>query len=182
MMAGSNQTRRRAGSQSSASATVTSLQTALAPILVRKQDANLTLAVGAAYVDIDTSGTAASRTLDVVIPGVSAGQWISINPNILVTSSTIACYLDAFTIVAGAPVHKFGDPTSLTGPAPSSWTCNANLIGIISNPVFYQVVAGDIEGGSVRVRFRSLQTSGAARVVFSGGGGLLILEGRGPFG
>lgn len=153
----------------------------MAPVVVRKSNANLTLAVDANYQDIDPSGTANARELDIVIPNAVAGKWIVGGINVLITSSTVAAAMDFFTIVAGVPIHKFGDPTSLTGAAPGSWQPEANKTLAIMGSVPYQIQADDIESGSVRIRMRSRQTSGAARIIFSGGGGLLIMEGRGPF-
>lgn len=153
----------------------------LSPVIVRKSDANLTLAVNAAYQDVDPSGTASSRDLDIVIPNVAVGQWVDFVMNILVTSSTVACAFDVFTVVSGAVVHKFGSPTSLSGPTPSAWFAEANKSLAAQGSVAYQIQTGDVENGSVRLRVRSLQASGAARVIFSAGGGLFLAEGRGPF-
>lgn len=159
-------------------ATVATANRLVAPIQTRKADANLTLNTAAAWNDVDASGSASARDLDVVIPGVAAGQWVTFTPNFYSASTAGALFCDVFTVVAGSYVNQFGT----SGGGVTSWFIFTNTAVTRGGPVSYQVQAGDIENGSVRLRFRTYNTNATARSISSTGGNIAIFEGRGPFG
>lgn len=132
--------------------------------------------------DVDTTGTAAARDLDVVIPGVEAGQSIMVFPDMISPNTAAGVYLDMHTIVAGVAVHRFsGDrsPTSVGGAA--SWLCPINYYGIIGAPLSYVVQESDIQDGAVRCRLRDCNATTTARSVSATAALPLRLVGRGPF-
>lgn len=151
----------------------------LAPVRVAKSDANLPVTtVAGTWTDLDTGGTAAARPLDVVIPGVKVGQWVEVEPNATSAAATTNVSLDICTIVAGVPVHHFGDP-ALIGV--TAWFCPSGALKHITGAVWYQVQADDIENGSVRLRMRARNSSTTARAINATGGNIFTLVGRGPF-
>lgn len=152
----------------------------LAPVRVVKSDANLTLVANTqAWADVDTGGTAAARPLDVVISGVTAGQWVDLEVNAHLASAAAVCLLDVFTVVSGSPVNQFGS----TEIGVSGWVVNASIGVDLVGRMSYQLQAGDIEGGSVRLRLRYKNVHATvARVLDGTGGNRIVLEGRGPFG
>jgi hypothetical protein len=152
-----------------------------APIVVTKGDGNFALSttVGS-WVDIDAGGNASARPFDLVFPNVSAGQWITVEPFAWSASTSGAVLLDAWTIVGGAAVNRFGSGDNGGVPV-SPWALAANVAQAMSGSKSYQVKVEDIENGSVRVRLRSRHVSGAARSLLGIFGYEVRLEGRGPF-
>lgn len=156
---------------------------ALTPIQVRKTDANILLAaVSGTWTDVDTTGTAAARTYDLVIPDVTEGQWVRVDlAGFSGASSNGGTALDAVTIVAGAKVNHLSGNTTIGMP---QWFL-VNAVNVwLAGGCSYQVQAGDIDGGSVRIRLQHKNPSGSATraISASAASGPLILEGRGPFG
>lgn len=153
--------------------------TAAAPVRVTKADANLACGVTAnTWHSLDPGGSAAARPLDVVIPNVSAGQWVEVSVNLYSPNAATAVYLDIFTVVAGSFVNQFG--TDATGTV--GWLIPASLAWQASNTARYQVQAGDIEDGSVRLRIRDKNTTTTARSIGASGGIVFEMAGTGPFG
>jgi hypothetical protein len=151
----------------------------LAPIQVTKADANLVLGIVAnTWHDADANGSAAARPLDIVIPNVTAGKWVEVKANLYSPSSAAAVYLDIWTVVAGSPVNQFGSSTTGT----VGWLLPASTAWQASNTARYQVQAGDIENGSVRLRLRDRNTSTTARSIGASGGIVFEMAGVGPFG
>lgn len=150
----------------------------LRPVRVSKTDANLACGVVAnTWHDLDPGGSASARPLDIVIPGVSAGDWVEVSANLYSPNAATAVYLDIFTVVAGAVVNQFGSAT--TGIV--GWLLPSGLAWQASNSGRYQVQSGDIEGGSVRLRIRDRNTSTTARSIGASGGIEFRMDGRGPF-
>lgn len=148
---------------------------AVRPIIVRRTSGDITLAISAVFADSDTTGTASARTLDLVFPNVTAGDVISVAPNLYMPSAVNATIHTFATIVAGAVVNRaggaFGVPT---------WGAPANGVGKIIGEYSYVVQAGDIEAGSVRVRMQHILAS-ATRTVKADTNTEWYVEGRGPF-
>lgn len=150
-----------------------------APVVVSKTDAAIVLSTTQnTWADIDAGGTAAARPLDLVIPGVAVGQWVSVNPVMHPTNAATSVQFDIFTIVAGAPVHQFGGAT--TGV--SAWLAQSSVTEKLTAVRSYQLQAGDIENGAVRLRMRSRNLTTTARSLNASAGFEFRLEGRGPFG
>jgi hypothetical protein len=159
---------------------------ATTPIVVRKSDASLTLAATGAgvWADCDTTGSSASRSYDVVIPGCKAGDWVDIVPRATVAGGgTSAVLLDVFTIVSGSPVNAMSG-----GDALGAWIVLASATTMIGARVSYQVQAGDLENvvggvGSVRLRLRYSKASGTSGTLnaASASSTSWVMEGRGPF-
>jgi hypothetical protein len=135
---------------------VTALRAAMAPIQVVKSDGNWPVGVVAnTWAEFDTTGSAAARSYDIVIPGVTAGQWI----------------------VAGAKVNPVGD--SLVGTF--AWALTNNAVTALQGTIPYQIQAGDIENGAARFRLYNRNTTTTARSLVASGGGKVKLWGSGPF-
>lgn len=153
------------------------------PIVVTKTDGDVTCNV-ASWTDAITAGTAAARPMDLIVPNVTAGQWIYIEPNYVVSSAGAAgLYSDIFTVVAGAVVNQLG--TTQVGIY--GWFANTSLWTQVTGGVWYQVAAGDIESisgsPSVRFRLRLKATTTVTKTIFAGGvipGTKLILSALGP--
>lgn len=151
---------------------------ALAPVVVSKTDANLALpVVQGVWTDVDPLGTANARPLDVVIPNVEAGQWVSLTPTIHPSNVAQSFQVDAWTIVAGAAVHQMGFGNS----GVSAWLLPASSIVPITASRHYQLQPDDIENGAVRLRLKARNTGTTARNIVATVGFEFRLEGRGPF-
>lgn len=155
------------------------------PIVVKKTNGDIVLAPSnSVWTDVDSSGTAAVRTLDIVIPNVSAGQWISYHPSFFVTATgAVGVRFDVATIDAlGAVIHTAGDATW----GVTTWFVSASAAANVVDPISMQLQASDIVNGSVRLRLRYLSTgavvSRTIQAGTTGGFGQIILEGRGPLG
>lgn len=150
----------------------------LAPVVVSKNDASLALpTVQGVWTDLDPGGTAAARPLDVVIPNVAAGQWISLYASMHPSNVAQSVQMDVFTVVAGSPVHQFGQSVGGT----STWLLPASTTAAVSGTRSYQLQSDDIENGSVRLRMRARNTGTTARNVLAVSGFEFRMEGRGPF-
>lgn len=150
-----------------------------APIVVTKSDANLALSqTQNTWADVDPGGSAAARPLDLVIPGVKAGQWVEVEPNFYSGSTSAGIYLDVFAIVGGVPVSQFG----LANEGVSGWTLLISTARFITGSRSKKLVSGDIENDSVRLRLRSRNATTISRAIAASAGNSFVLEGRGPFG
>ncbi len=148
----------------------------VAPIVTRRTSGDITVAsTSAAWVDLDPSGGAAARNLDIVIPGVTAGQQVELGINCFANNGAGIVFLTYFSIVGALPVNDISGSTSGVGGwvlAPSFW---AKASGMVP----YTIQAGDIEDGNAR--FRARYNSGGAKIIYASGYPL-ICEGRGPLG
>lgn len=153
--------------------------TGLAPVITQSTaDFTITSAGGAAWVDLDTAGSAAARPMDIVIPNAAAGKWVRVEASGLWSNEATAPALDLFTVVAGAPVTQLGDATR----GQTNWVALASTYSHIQGSVSYQIVAGDIENGSVRLRPRYRLASGVNKTLFGSTIGYRFrLVGTGPF-
>lgn len=156
-----------------------------APIKVRNTAQSFGSLVGAApaWVDVDNTGSAASRTYDLVFPAVKAGQWIQVTPHMVVANGTGGTAFDMWTIVAGSPVHQFG--TGAGGV--TSWFVATTATEAIGGACSYQVQADDLSNvvngvGSVRCRMRFGRVNTSSTGITVGAGYYFGLEGRGPLG
>lgn len=148
-----------------------------APVRVMKSDVNVTCNGTGAFADADSDGSAGARPLDIVIPNVEAGQWVRLEPNFQVSSAASPALFDFATIVAGATVNRVsGAAFGVIG-----WQAPANIVSMVTGGLSYQVVAGDIENGSVRFRLQQFIANGQNRVIGANGGVVAFLEGWGPF-
>ena len=138
----------------------------------------ITAAVAAAWTDLDNGGTAASRPLDVVLPGMSVGDKFSFKPNVSVASASGGWLANVAVVVNGAVVRRLFDATF--GHLP--WSVSSAVAGyVIDQPPLQVVQTGDLEsGGQLRLRLQYIQAT-AARTVNATAGIPLTLEGRGPF-
>lgn len=114
------------------------------------------------WADLDTSGSAAARDLDVIIPA-SAGDVIYVAPNFVVGTDAVDLYLDVATIVSSAVVNTFSGQAGGIG----GWFCGSGLIVGITGPAGYVVQAGDISGGNVRCRMRYKTGAANAKTVYA---------------
>lgn len=147
---------------------------------VSKADGDISLTVNNAWHDVDSSGSASARSLDIVIPNVFAGQWVEgyLNSSALTASSGL-CYFDFVTIVAGVKVNHF----SVQGSGqfgPVGWQCIANSEHKLTGNINRQLVAGDIENGAVRIRLQC-RTFTATSTLRAQAGLPFQAWGRGPF-
>lgn len=135
--------------------------------VVMKERTAGALAVGTVantWHDPDQSGSAAARDLDMVVPGVAIGDWVRVDLDLSSASTAAAVYIDVHTIVAGAAVHRFGgdhSPTSVGGSG--STLMLTNVAASLAGSLWYQIVSGDVESGSVRLRVRDCNATTTAR-------------------
>lgn len=157
----------------------------LAPVKVRKADANISLPStgGGNWTDCDTGGTAASRPMDVVIPGCKVGDWVEVAPRALIAAGSAGLPLDVFTIVDGAAVNAISG-----GDALGAWFIAASATTMIGSRASYQVQSGDLENvvggvGSLRLRLKYVKSTGTAGTInaTSASSTSWTMEGRGPF-
>jgi hypothetical protein len=154
----------------------------ITPIQVIKSDGNLTLAaVTGVWTDVDPGGSAAARPLDIVIPNVKAGQWVYVEMNALSGAAATGVPLDMFTVVGGVSINGFsGNDLGQVG-----WFLPNSTVGMsVTGGRSYQLLEEDIENGSVRLRLRHRNLSGATTrtISASAANGPFVLEGRGPLG
>lgn len=159
------------------------LMFARAPVKVVSTTGYACGVVAGTWHDLDTAGSAAAKPFDVVIPNVQAGQWICITPGLSSNSSSAAFVgLDCWSIVGGVAINKMGPATvSVNGGVPA-WKLITSTLSIVCAPTWYQVQAGDIESGSIRMRLRDFNSGTTARSLVAGSGYDLTLTGTGPFG
>jgi hypothetical protein len=145
-------------------------------IIVTKGDASISVVnTSAAWVDSDPGGNAAARPLDLVVPNVRAGDWIEVEPLLLADNTAGFVRLRFATIVAGALVN-----TVPSGEAPPGcWALLSSVYDKAVGALSYQLQAGDIENGSVRLRLQHVSTN--TRTLFASTPYTLRLEARGPF-
>jgi hypothetical protein len=150
-----------------------------APVIVSKTDAPLALGVVAnTWTDVDPGGTAAARPLDVVIPGLKVGDWVTLAPVLHPTNAATSVQFDAFTIVDGLPVHQFGAAVG----GVSAWLAVSAVTTTLTATRSYQIAEGDLDAaGNVRLRLRSRNLSTTPRSLNASAGFEFRLEGRGPF-
>lgn len=151
----------------------------LAPITAEKTDADLPLVnTSGTWTDLDPNGTASSRPLDVVIPNVTAGQWVRLEMLGLYSNTAAIAKLDAATIVDGAAVNRIsGDTTN----GVLTWIGLGSTFSKIAGGISYQVQAGDLDDGAVRLRIQYI-SNGAKTIYAATAGYTLRIEGSGPFG
>lgn len=160
------------------SSEVTALRAAMAPIETIKSDGNWAVGqVQNTWAEFDTTGSAAARSYDIVIPGVTAGQWVLLGINAWSAAAAAPTYIDFWSIVAGAKVNPVGD--SLVGTF--AWALTNNAVTALQGMIPYQLQAGDIENGSARFRLHNRNTTTTARSLIASGGGKVKLWGLGPF-
>lgn len=137
---------------------------------------------GAAWADLDAvsaaPGTAAARPMDLVIPNVAAGDWVTVSATGIYNNGGGSGLFTLFTVVAGTPVRAFGDPAA----GVAAWAMLSSLYSTIAGSVSLQLQADDIEGGAVRIRPRYYKNTANTKTLFGSTIGYrLRLEGTGPF-
>lgn len=139
------------------------------------------------WTDVVVSGTSTNnldKPLDVVIPDVSPGQMIEVWASLYSLSTTGAVYLDAWSVVNGVAINRFGGSLPLnTGTPSTTWLFSASVTALnpAAIPKPYLVKAEDIEDGCIRCRLRGYHSSGAQRTILGTFGATPTLFGRGPF-
>lgn len=122
--------------------------------------ANLTLN-STTFADVDPSGTAAARNLDVVL-SAKTGDWVELGLSARTDAGAVTLYLDMASIVSSAPVNYISGGA---GDGIQGWSGVNGQTTPISGNVLYQVQAGDIENGQVRFRLRYRTTAATNKVV-----------------
>lgn len=100
-----------------------------------------------------TSWANLENSLDIVL-SAKAGDYIEVGTSLFWSSENVAAYLDVVTVVSDAPVNSFGHD----GAPPASGTGIIGITAAVSvgrcGSVLRKLVAGDIENGTVRLRWR----------------------------
>lgn len=152
------------------------------PLQVFRSTGNIALTtVASTWTDTDPDGTANARPLDLVISDVRAGDWVTVQPSYYSPSTATNISQDIAVMVAGAVVHTFGGQMAGGTGGITGWFVTTGVIGQGGPAISYQVQADDIEGGSIRLRHRHLNSSTTARTISAAGNNRFVLEGRGPF-
>jgi len=108
----------------------------------------------------------ADGSFDVVLPA-AGGDWVEAGVSIISPSGGGNSYLDVAVIVGGSVV-SWVSTSSLTHTSVSGWfRSNGHGNIAISGATLYKVKAGDIEGGSIRLRLYSFMDSGSAAYIAS---------------
>lgn len=100
------------------------------------------------WADVPVSGA-----LDITI-AAEEGDWIEAGISGLLNAVTVQVFMDVATIVSGSPVNYFGGTGASTDRGIVGWWGVASQNSQLSGHVPYQVQAGDIEAGSVRLRLQ----------------------------
>lgn len=156
------------------------LGTGITPLRTRDvSGVTFNIPTNAAWADVDQTGVAAARNMDLVFPGCKVGDWIQVSPKIKVNGGAGigATLFTLGTVVAGV-VTNIPILTGLYGVF--DWNAGATLAKYEFQPVWFQVTAPMLDGTNVRVRLRAIQNANPRAVNISAD----IpweMEGLGPF-
>lgn len=149
---------------------------AVNPVQVTRTSGNLSAVVSAVWADLDSTGTAAARTLDVVLPNMSVGDNFIVRPIFTANAITGGFLMTCAVIVGGAVQRNLFDATYGFFP----WAIPTAASKDVNAPSpRLTVVGGDLENGSLRLRLRHQQATNP-RVINAVGGIPFFFEGRGP--
>lgn len=100
-----------------------------------------------------TSWANLENSLDIVLTA-QTGDFIEVGASLFWSSENVDAFLDVVTIVGGVPVNSFGHDA----PPPATGTGILGLAAAVSvgraGSVIRQQAAGDIDAGTVRLRWR----------------------------
>lgn len=117
-----------------------------------------------AWTDVDNA-------LDLVLTA-AAGDLVTVKLSGWCDANAVVTNFDAVSVVAGAPVNSWavdGAPLA-SGQGLMAWRANQNSENDLGGSVDRLLVAGDIEGGNVRIRLRYRNSFGTTRELFSAPG------------
>lgn len=151
------------------------------PVVVNRTSANITTSnVGFfTWTAIDPDGNPTARPMDLVFADVQAGDWFALSASGLWQSDTDGVQMTVATVVAGANVNYYAGLLTTGVPSWGAPATAGAAVSLVSGTVWFRIVAGDIEAGSVR--FRWVYWAGAARTLNATSGIPLQLAGQGPF-
>lgn len=126
--------------------------------VARLTSGNLTLA--------NTSWTSVDTTTDLVLTA-TAGEWVEVSLAALVTTEDAnRLFFDAVTVVSSSPVNAVsGQSVSGSRYGVPNWFMASMYKGPLGGSVLYQLQAGDISGGQVRLRLQYSTDNITARTV-----------------
>lgn len=107
----------------------------------------ITCASSAAWANVPGLGA-------LVLPSVVVGDWLEVSVNFAWNNEAIQGFLDAASIVAGAPVNHWACAGAPANIGADGWVGDASVYARIGGSIVKQAVAGDIEGGNVTIRLR----------------------------
>lgn len=112
--------------------------------------------------DLDTG-------LDLTLTGVKAGDVVEVGVSGLWSNQNVTGYLDVGSLVSGAIVNTWGanGPESGTHQGVQSWLGINQVFQNIGSPVFRAVVAGDLDGGTLTLRFRRRNDTSSTKTMFA---------------
>ena len=113
-----------------------------------------------AWANLDTG-------LDLTVPAL-AGDFIEVSVNGVWLSEAVAVYLDAVTLVAGAPVTSLaqGIAPTATGSGVWGWRGDSGAQKTIGGGIGYALQAGDVSGGNVTVRLRYFTATATNKTLY----------------
>lgn len=123
-----------------------------------------------AWADVD-------NTLDLVLEA-AAGEWIEVGISARWANEAPFGVLDAATIVAGSPVNHISGNSSGTSQGVQGWLGEGGSYSKAGAVVPYLVQAGDIDGGTVRIRLRYRTLTAANKGLYGGTDNRLIFWGK----
>lgn len=116
--------------------------------------------------------TDVDNTLDIVIAAVT-GDWIEVGVSGFWFNGATNGYLDACSVVAGAPVNMWGSNAAPDNNfrGVSAWTGVASREDAIGGSVIREVLAGDLSGGNVTLRLRARTGVAVNKILGADGSG-----------
>lgn len=115
-----------------------------------------------AWADVDAG-------LDLTLTGVSAGQWVEVWLQAFPDTGAVALYLDAVSVVAGAPAKTWSTfaAEAAGGQGVATWAAKASDALGRGGPVARPLEAGDIDAnGNVTIRLRYRTSAATARQLY----------------
>lgn len=143
-----------------------------------RTSSNIVLAIAAAFTDLDPTGTAAARDLDVVLPNMKVGDGFDFRPYLALQGSAGSFFANLAVIKAGVVQRSlFGSSFG------NQFWSGATTSGLYVRDSTHkqQVLAGDLEAdGSLRLRMQYIKSSATSTIAITSDFPL-VMEGRGPF-
>lgn len=106
--------------------------------------------------------------LDIALPAL-VGDDIQVGLSAFTGSEAVNLYLDAVSVVGGAPVNSFGRAAAVEaapgGLGIQSWLVASGGFIPLGSPYIYTVVAGDLSSGIITVRLRYATGTAANRTL-----------------
>lgn len=138
------------------------------PVMARRTVGTIALA-GTTWQDV-AAGVVAGTGCDLVLSEVVAGDVVEVGISVFWGAENDYAYLDVGSLVSAAIQNTWGadgsEPAGSTGEGVMAWqSTNSNLGNHRGGPILRAVVSGDLDSGSLTLRFRGRQNSAVNKQV-----------------